>query len=113
MVLRRLQVRCFKNSIQSFPASKARVKYRIRMVVALTVIPVCLFYINRDPVKMVFIGGMAQFLLMPVIGIGTVYLRHKHLPKDIAPSPIRTAMLWFTSAVLVGFVAIYLWSLLS
>ena len=92
---------------------KARVKYRNRMVVALTVIPVCLFYINRDPVKMVFIGGMAQFLLMPVIGIGTVYLRHKHLPKDIAPSPIRTAMLWFTSAVLVGFVAIYLWSLLS
>lgn len=90
---------------------QSRVKYRNRMVWALTVIPVCLFYINRDPVRMVFIGGMAQFLMMPVIGIGTVYLRHKHLPKDVAPAPFRNAMLWFTSAVLVGFVVLYLFTL--
>jgi manganese transport protein len=90
----------------------SRLKYRNRMVWALTVIPVCIFYIDRDPVRMVFIGGMAQFLMMPVIGIGTVYLRHKHLPHDVAPSPVRTAFLWFTSAVLVGFVALYFWTLI-
>ena len=32
---------------------------------------------------MVRIGGIAQAMMLPVIGIGVVYLRHRHLPKDI------------------------------
>jgi hypothetical protein len=90
----------------------SRVRYRQRMVWALTIIPVILYYVFREPVKMVFIGGMAQFLLMPVIAIGTIYLRHKHLPAAVQPSRFRTMQLWITSTVVVGFVAVYLVSLL-
>ena len=82
------------------------------MVWVLTVIPVILYYVFREPVTMVFIGGMAQFLLMPVIAIGTVYLRHKHLPAAVRPGRARTVQLWITSTVVVGFVAVYLASLL-
>jgi hypothetical protein len=71
-----------------------------------------LYLLPDEPVTMVFIGGMAQFLMMPIIGIGTVYLRHRHLPASVAPSGTRTAFLWFSSAVLVGFVALYLGTLL-
>ena len=85
---------------------------RIFLTGLLTVIPACLYWIFREPVTMVFIGGMAQFLMMPIIGIGTVYLRHRHLPTSVAPSGMRTAFLWFSSAVLVGFVALYLGTLL-
>jgi hypothetical protein len=49
-------------------------------------------------------------LMMPV-GIGAVYLRHRHLPKAVAPSGIRTVCLWISSAVLVGFVVVYLGTL--
>src|SRR5262245_57791989 len=86
----------------------ARLQYRKAFVCVLTIVPASLFWIFREPVNMVFIGGMAQFLMMPVIGIGTLYLRHRHLPKDVAPSTGRTIWLWVSSLVLVGFVAIYL-----
>jgi manganese transport protein len=89
----------------------ARVRYRNRMVWVLTIIPVILYYVFREPVTMVFIGGMAQFLLMPVIAIGTLYLRHKHLRADVRPGRMRTAQLWVTCTVVVGFVAVYLVSL--
>ena len=90
----------------------SRVRYRQRLVWALTIIPVILFYVFREPVTMVFIGGMAQFLLLPVIAIGTVYLRHRHLPAGIEPSTSRTVFLWITSSVVVGFGIVYLVSLL-
>ena len=90
----------------------SRVRYRQRMVWVLTVIPVILYYVFREPVTMVFIGGMAQFLLMPVIAIGTLYLRHRHLPASVAPGKMRTVQLWVTSTVVVGFVAVYLVSLI-
>ena len=86
----------------------ARLRCRRGLVWALTLIPVALYYLFREPVTMVFIGGMAQFLMMPAIAIGTVYLRHRHLPKGVEPSRFRTIELWISSAVLVLFVAVYL-----
>src|SRR5262245_22530381 len=91
----------------------ARLRYRRRFVWLLTVIPAMLYWLFREPVTMVFIGGMAQFLMMPAIGIGTVYLRHRHLPASVAPGVARTAALWGVAAVLVGFVVLYLWTLLK
>jgi len=90
----------------------ARVRYRQRLVWVLTVVPVMLYYIFHEPVAMVFIGGMAQFLMMPAIGIGTVYLCHKHLPKGVEPSKAQTIGLWIGAAVLVGFVVEYVITLL-
>lgn len=90
----------------------ARVRYRRGMVWVLTVVPVVLYYVFREPVTMVFIGGMAQFLMMPAIAVGTLYLRHRHVPKAVRPGRLRTAQLWIASAILVGFVAVYLASLL-
>lgn len=85
----------------------ARVRYRRAFVWLLTVTPVLLYLLFREPVTMVFIGGLAQFLMMPAIGIGTVYLRHRRLPPGIAPSRLQTVGLWAGAAVLVGFVVVY------
>jgi Mn2+/Fe2+ NRAMP family transporter len=90
----------------------ARVRYRRRMVWVLTVLPVCLYYLFREPVNMVFIGGMAQFLMMPAIAIGTLYLRHRHLPEALKPTRRRTIQLWLSASILVGFVAVYLVTLI-
>jgi amino acid transporter len=79
----------------------ARVRYRNGFVVALTVIPVVLIFIFTDPVHMVRIGGISQAMMLPVIGIGAVYLRHRHLPKDIAPSGWVTVGLWVATALIV------------
>jgi manganese transport protein len=79
----------------------ARARYRNFFIWLLTVIPVCLIFIFTDPVHMVRIGGIAQAMMLPVIGLGAVYLRHRHLPKDIQPSQWVTVGLWVATALIV------------
>jgi Mn2+/Fe2+ NRAMP family transporter len=78
----------------------ARTRYRNLFVALLTVIPVALIFIFTDPVHMVKIGGIAQAMMLPVIGLGAVYLRHRHLPKDILPSRWVTVGLWVATALI-------------
>jgi manganese transport protein len=79
----------------------ARARYRNLFVVLLTVVPVGLIFIFTDPVHMVRIGGIAQAMMLPVIGLGAIYLRHRHLPKDIQPSQWVTVGLWVATALIV------------
>ena len=79
----------------------ARARYRNLFTVLLTVVPVGLIFIFTDPVHMVRIGGIAQAMMLPVIGLGAVYLRHRHLPKDIQPSQWVTVGLWVATALIV------------
>jgi Mn2+/Fe2+ NRAMP family transporter len=81
--------------------SEARVRYRNIFIVILTVIPVFLILNLTDPVQMVRIGGVSQALMLPVIGLGALYLRHRHLPQDILPSKWVTIGLWVAAGVIV------------
>jgi Mn2+/Fe2+ NRAMP family transporter len=81
--------------------SAARARYRNLFIVLLTVIPILLIFIFTDPVHMVRIGGITQAMMLPVIGIGAVYLRHRQLPKDIQPSQWVTVGLWVATALIV------------
>ena len=49
--------------------------------------------------------------LLPLIGLGAVYLRHTQLPPDITPSSATTALLWTATAVMAGFALYYAASL--
>ncbi|MEX2262646.1 MAG: Nramp family divalent metal transporter [Bryobacteraceae bacterium] len=80
----------------------ARVRYRHIFVVLLTVIPVILYLSFQSPVKMVVIGGIFQSMMLPVIGFGTVFLRHKKLPAIAAPSHWTTFFLWFSSILIAA-----------
>ncbi|HWC77570.1 MAG TPA: Loki-CTERM sorting domain-containing protein [Blastocatellia bacterium] len=57
---------------------------------------------------MVVIGGIAQALLLPMIGIGTIYLRHRRLPQRIAPSALVTIALWVTALVIICVMAYWI-----
>jgi hypothetical protein len=68
----------------------ARLRFRNIWVVILTVIPVILYFAIESPVKMVVAGGLAQAAMLPLIAIGTLILRHRHLPREIVPSRLVT-----------------------
>ncbi|MGH9837397.1 MAG: Nramp family divalent metal transporter [Blastocatellia bacterium] len=85
----------------------ARVRVRNGFIIALTIIPVLLYFSLESPVNMVKAGGIAQALMLPVIGIGTLYLRHRLLPRDIAPARWVTIFLWFATAVIVWLMGYY------
>jgi manganese transport protein len=95
----------------AFPSEDyaARLRYRNRFVWVLTIIPVILILIFKEPVAMVRAGGVAQALMLPALAIGALFLHHKKMPKDAAAGPIESAGLWIacvTIIVVMGFYAI-------
>ena len=80
----------------------SRLKYQRRIIWFHLVVPVCLILIFRSPVTMVKIGGFAQALMLPVLSVGTLYMRHRGLPKEIAPGLIVTGALWFAAVVITA-----------
>jgi Mn2+/Fe2+ NRAMP family transporter len=87
---------------------KSRLRFRNTFVVLLTVVPVIFFFLFQSPVKMVVAGGLAQAMMLPIIGLSTLYLRHRHLPREIAPSPWVTIALWLATAVIVYLMGYYI-----
>ena len=71
----------------------------------LTVVPAGLFLLVKSPVKMVVAGGIAQSLLLPALGAAALYRRHRHLPREVAPSSFVTAALWLATALMLGLMA--------
>ena len=65
---------------------RARVRYRRGFVVLLTFCRGGSSCLSRSPVKMVVAGGVVQALMLPVVGIGALYLRHKRHPREVARS---------------------------
>jgi manganese transport protein len=84
-----------------------RLAFRNRFVVLLTCVPVVLFLTLQSPVTMVMLGGIAQSLMLPAIGLSAIFLRHRRLPPEIAPSPITTVALWVTTAAIVILMGYY------
>jgi Mn2+/Fe2+ NRAMP family transporter len=93
-----------------FPAGDyvQRVRWRRRFVWFLTVVPVILYFLIQEPARMVVAGGIAQAMMLPIIGLATLLLRHRRLPRKVRPSAGTTALLWLASAVMLAFAAYYL-----
>jgi Mn2+/Fe2+ NRAMP family transporter len=85
----------------------SRLRWRKRFVIVLSVVPVMLYWFLRSPVQMVVAGGIAQALMLPLIGTAALYLRHRQLPNDVQPSGLTTALLWISTTVMLGFAVYY------
>ena len=84
----------------------ARFRYIQIFSVVLLLIPVLYYVLLREPVLMVKIGGVAQALMLPIVGAATLYLRYAHLPRKIRPKGWITLALWITTvvtAVMMGY----------
>ncbi|MBI1760488.1 MAG: Nramp family divalent metal transporter [Acidobacteria bacterium] len=78
----------------------ARVRFRNTFIWILTALPVCLFLFFTSPVWMVKVGGIAQAAMLPIIGAATLYLRHRRLPRAIAPTSLTTFALWLSAGLM-------------
>jgi manganese transport protein len=81
-----------------------RLRWRRVFVVALIVTPAVLYFLFASPVKMVVAGGIAQSVMLPVLGGATLYLRYRRLPAEVAPPPWVTAGLWLATALMLAVV---------
>ena len=86
----------------------ARLQWRNRFVMLLATLPAVLFWFFESPVRMVVAGGVAQALMLPLIGFAAIYVRHTRLPRELQPSALTTVALWIATAVMAGFAAYYI-----
>jgi len=84
-----------------------RLQWRNRFVVVLAIVPVMLYWFFESPVRMVVAGGVAQALMLPLIGLAAIYVRHTQLPRELQPSLATTVALWLSTAVMLGFALYY------
>jgi manganese transport protein len=85
----------------------SRLRWRTRFVVLLSIVPALFYWLLAAPVQMVVMGGIAQAAMLPVIGVATLYLRHRLVPRDILPSTATTVMLWTATIVMATFALYY------
>ncbi|HYZ83904.1 MAG TPA: Nramp family divalent metal transporter [Bryobacteraceae bacterium] len=85
----------------------ARCRVRNRVIWVHLIVPCALIIWIGSPVEMVKWGGVAQALMLPVIAVGTLYLRHKRLPQEVAPSKLVTVGLWVTSLLIIAVMCWY------
>jgi Mn2+/Fe2+ NRAMP family transporter len=86
---------------------RSRVRWRNGFVVALVVISVVLYFLWQSPVLMVKLGGMAQASMLPVIAVGTLFLRFKRMPNEVKPGAWVTGGLVVASSVIILVMAYY------
>ena len=67
-------------------------------LVATLLIPTLCFFLINEPVFMVKIGGVAQALMLPVIGFSTIYLNRTRMPTSLRVSGWVRLALWGSSA---------------
>jgi hypothetical protein len=87
-----------------------RLAWRRRFTVLLTVVPVLLYLLFESPVKMVVAGGISQSVMLPITGAGALYLRHRRLPRELAPGRVVTVGLWVATLAMA---AVTLYSLVA
>ncbi len=92
---------------------RSNYQHRLRavrvFVVVLLVVPCLYFMLLREPVLMVKIGGIAQAIMLPVIGGFALFLRYRRMPREVLPKAWVTVMLWVSAvlmALMMGYSAI-------
>jgi Mn2+/Fe2+ NRAMP family transporter len=86
---------------------KARLRWRDAFIVVLVTIPLMMYFIfGQAPVEMVRWGGIAQAWTLPILSIGTVYLIHRYMPKEMAATKLMTVVLWLGAFIITAFVVV-------
>lgn len=86
---------------------KTRVKIRRWWSVISPLATSMAYFYFQNPVWMLTLGHLFGGIKFPLIAGGTIYLRYRHLDKQIQPSKTTDAVLWIcfiSMVVLMGYI---------
>lgn len=82
-----------------------------RLISAVWPLVALLLYVGfRAPAKMVLASGLAQGIMLPMLGAAALYFRYRRCDENLRPGKLWDAMLWIS---LAGFAVIGGWSIIS
>jgi manganese transport protein len=98
--------RLFADMLQVFRFQNYREEEsRQRMIklgcVLLPAISVLAFVTMGEPVKLVFIGAIAQGLMLPFLAIAALYFRHRRTDRELQPGNGWTVCLWVSAIAMM------------
>ena len=70
----------------------------VQLSVAFPVLWTAIFLLWGEPVTLVFVGAIAQGLMLPFLGFLALYLHHRHTPREVRPGTLWRAGLWVSAA---------------
>lgn len=88
----------------------ARQRYTRVFCGALPLVSLLVFVWVRAPVQLVLVGGIAQALMLPVLGFAALWSRYRRTDAALTPGRLWDAMLWLSCA---GFLAAGVWAIAS
>ena len=73
-------------------------------------VAVVLFIFVRRPAAMVIVCGIAQSIMLPMLGAAALYFRYRRCDENLRPGSVWDVLLWLSFA---GFLIVGGWSLFS
>jgi manganese transport protein len=103
--------RLFADALQLFKIVRYRdAAHRAFMVkVGCVLLPIAfttVYLLVGEPVTLVFVGALAQALMLPFLGGAAVYFYYRRTEKSLLPGKLWAASLWFAAAAMTA-VGIY------
>jgi Mn2+/Fe2+ NRAMP family transporter len=86
----------------------ARIKWTRIISTVWPLVAVALFWFVQAPVAMVLASGIAQSIMLPMLGAVALYFRYRRCDENLRPSRIWDVMLWLS---FIGFLIAGCWSL--
>ena len=90
-----------------------RFLHRGFVVTTVTLVPLVVLWAVQDPVAILSVGGIVTAAHTPVLVALTLYVNHRHLPKDLRPGAITTALMVLSGVFFTGFAVLYFSDLLG
>lgn len=91
-------------------SESTRMRWTRRISTAWPLAALAILLFVRAPVGMVLASGLAQSIMLPMLGIAALYFRYKRADTDLRPGRLWDIMLWLSVA---GFFIVGAWSLYS
>lgn len=86
----------------------ARMRWTRRLSAAWPLVAFAVYLFVRAPVAMVLASGIAQALMLPMLGGAALYFRYRRLEEPLQPGRVWDVMLWLSFG---GFLLIGAWTL--
>jgi len=106
--------RLFADALSIYGLTKYRTpEDRARMVRVGCVLLPCafatVFLVVGEPVSLVFVGALAQGLMLPFLGGAALYFYHQRTPAGLRPGKIWAACLWLAAASMAAIGGYKVW----
>ena len=89
---------------------ESRARWTRGVSVAWPLIAVGILLFVRAPVAMVLASGVAQAVMLPMLGVAVLYFRYRRLDERLTPGRLWDAFLWLSCA---GFLVVGVWALVG